>query len=348
MIKIIQGLKIDLPDDTTLVKCIYDPNIQDIQYYKNCVVIRGNGLRYFNTIAEKVLNPRDELISCDYKIQKQQVTVGGLCIESYSCYPTKITVVNVDMSAPITHEESDGSLMVAVPHGTTESELMIYMRDKLTYYAITAGTNKRVGNLLLYDSSDVSNRDYDSTNIFDPDSYKFPVIDEGLVTRAFKKYLEKTFPEMSVIIFGDEQYSRTGSYVEYTLMSFSNWRRPFIETETRDTIISEIRFKVDVIARDSREFMRILHKVRANELLTNNGKLWVEDTSGNKWKCAMDWSSPMYDHSPGSARGNLGKNAGNNFYLECSIRNVNVPYSTTSYSEIEDIELIFKFITKII
>lgn len=350
MIKIVQQLKVEVPDDTTNIRVIRSSESASIKSFGNCQVVMGDKFRDFNQLCEVLLNS-GSLIPTEYtNVRKQAVSVGNLTIESYSCLPATITLVVSDLISSIKIDENESNLIVAVPLKTTETEVVMSIRDECTYFTAYKGSDDIVGNLILYNCSNQETRsEYDYHGSINPDDYEYPSIDEGRVTSEFLKYLQGVFPQMGLIRYGDENKMKSagGSYIEYTLLAVDNWRRPYIQEVHRNTLISELRFKVDLVFRDTVEFMNLLHRVRANETLTNVGKLYVKDQNDNPWKCSMDWGTPQYDHAPGSARGNYGKNAGHNFYCECAIRCAVIPYSRDAFDRIEEIQTIIKFILQI-
>lgn len=342
MIKIVNGLQLHLPDDITRIRVRHSNDLPSIERYSKSMVVTGDNSNSFQMLTTVITS--EEIKTINYEVKPLIFHLGGINIEAYSCLPVIITVAVIDRK-DFKYVETEGQLIIACPKGTKEQDLVDYFHDNpLTYYNISGGSSKWVGNVVLYELSQEVTRDYDAMGTFVIDQYKTPTIDSGEVMKAFNRVVKETFPDFSYVKFGDQDAARQENYIEYTLIDFGKYRRPYVEELTRRTLFEQFRVKLEFVIKDTIKYMNILHDLRAVELLTNIGTFQTIDKNGNSWKCSIDWGEVISDTNPGQVRGSYGKQAGQSIVLEGQIRFFSIPDNTTQFYEIETVNTIYKFI----
>lgn len=340
MYKVVNGVLINVPGDTKIIRTIYDFTEPSIRQYGRSFTLSGVTSTSLGDKVVKVIEHNVPFVTTKYSINRQVLHLGNLWIEAYSCLPASFTlIVGDDWKL----SEDENRLMIMVPKGCSESELVDHF--ELSYFSIQGGSDDKVGNLIYYNIDREEDRDYDSYGEFNPKDYIPPTIDYGLATTEFLKVLKRIFPEYSIARYGDQNKVTTADFIEYTLTDFGKYRRPFINEENRYTLLSQLNFKIDIVIKDTVKYMNTLHELRSVEKLTNTGKFTVLDKANRKWQCSLDWGEVISDPL-NQNKGNYDKQAGQVISTTVQMRLFSIPDKAREYYTIETIDFVLEFINK--
>jgi hypothetical protein len=228
--------------------------------------------------------------------------------------------------------------LIVAPEGSTENELVQRCKD-LNYYKITGGSSNSLGNIITFHlDQEIEKNDYDFYGNYKKHFNLNSIIDVGRVTKALNNKVRELFPDYDVTPANNQRRTQKKDYIVYTFTQHENWRRPYIDQLRRNTLLSQITVQYEFVTFDTIKHFNILHHIRSVELLTNIGKIWVEDDYGNKWKVAIDWGSIDFPFQTGAVRGNYSENSGNSFTLNGVLRYFSIPKGEESFAVIKYID----------
>lgn len=335
MIRIVNGIKLDIPSHISHIRVRRNPDRVSINYYENSIVITGKSSGDFKG---QVILDEKPITDGDYTTDINALKIGKVTITPLSLLPVRVSIVVVTRGKGIVKVvESEEQLVVVVNDGTTEDQLVDMLRD-CRYYQVTGGSSDRVGNLILCEVTGIVDRDWSHYGEYNLENYRFPTISAGIVTSEFLKLIKDTFPDFSVVPFGDQDAARKNDYIEYVITQFDKYRRPFIESDLNRTLLSHFIIKLDFVIKDTVKYMNILQDIRAVELLTNLDVFYAKDKAGRLWKCSMDWQDVYSEPANNQVRGNYGKQAGNLISVSCQIRHFSLPDINVHYYPIKQLE----------
>lgn len=294
----------------------------------------SNEFQSYYTVFSRV-----ELKAGMYDFKKYELKLSSLTLEAYSILPPTITIALCDVDWHII--DTDQLLLIIAPLGTTENQLVEKCRD-LRYYKLTGGSDSPLGNIITFHlSEEYKKQDYDFYGNYLEHFNLDAEIDVGLVTKALNDKVRELFPDYEVTPANNQRKITKKDYIVFTFLNHDNWRRPYVDTLRRHSLLSQFTVQYEFVTFDTIKHMNILHHIRSVELLTNIGKIWVEDRNGNKWKVAIDWGSIDFPYQTGSVRGNYGENSGNSFTITGVVRFFSIPKEN-------DVFAIIKYINKFI
>jgi hypothetical protein len=286
--------------------------------------------RYYTIYSNKELKPGS------YDFNKFELKVGNISLEAYSIFPATITIACCDVDWHIV--DTEYYLLIVAPEGSTEEELVQKCKN-LNYYKITGGSSNPLGNIVTFHLGELMDKkDYDFFGNYKKHFNLNSVIDAGRVTKALNDKVRELFPDYEVTPANNQKKIQKKDYIVYTFTQHDNWRRPYIDQLRRNTLLSQITVQYEFVTFDTNKHFNILHHIRSVELLTNIGKIWVEDENGNKWKVAIDWGSIDFPFQTGAVRGNYSENSGNSFTLNGVLRYFSIPKDEESFAVIKYID----------